>query len=203
MAAASPGEDVLKILVVGQTPPPYHGQAINTKRLLDGEYSRVKLFHVRMAFSGEMDEIGRFRFGKLLHLLAVVVRATFAKFRHGISILYYMPAGPDRVPMYRDLAILIATRWLFRRVVFQFRAAGLSELYERLTRLERFFFRLAYRRPDLAIRSSEFNPPDGEFLGAKRNIVIQNGAEDRRPSFAVRRRGRSATPSILFVGVLR
>ena len=48
---------MVRILVVGQTPPPYGGQAIMIERMLQHEYTHAKLFHVRMVFSSEIDEI--------------------------------------------------------------------------------------------------------------------------------------------------
>jgi glycosyltransferase involved in cell wall biosynthesis len=193
----------VKVLVVGQTPPPYGGQAVSIQLMLDGKYQRVQLFHVRLAFSGEMNEIGKVRIKKLWHLLVVIGAIVYARFRHAIPILYYVPAGPERVPMYRDLAILLCTRWLFKKTIFQFRAAGISELYGRLFRLERVLFRKAYFGADLGISLSEFNPPDGEALQCKRNIVVYNGLPDHYPQFAQARRPEKSQPVILFVGVLR
>ena len=48
-----------EILVVGQTPPPYHGQAVMVEKMLDGNYDDVELSHVRMAFSEDVDEVGK------------------------------------------------------------------------------------------------------------------------------------------------
>lgn len=48
------------VLVVGQTPPPIGGQAVMMERFLKGTYTRIKLVHVRLAFSNEMNEVGRF-----------------------------------------------------------------------------------------------------------------------------------------------
>ena len=49
----------VKVLIVGQTPPPYHGQAIMIERLLRAPFSRVQLFHVRMDFSESIGDVGR------------------------------------------------------------------------------------------------------------------------------------------------
>ena len=40
-----------KILVVGQTPPPYGGQANMIKYMLEGRYQDIKMYHVRMSFT--------------------------------------------------------------------------------------------------------------------------------------------------------
>ena len=50
---------MLKVLVVGQTPPPFNGQAIMIDRLLKSDPAGIELTHVRMGFSTHMNELGR------------------------------------------------------------------------------------------------------------------------------------------------
>jgi glycosyltransferase involved in cell wall biosynthesis len=193
---------MVKVLVIGQTPPPFGGQAIMIEKLLEAEYSSVQLFHVRMAFSKEMDEIGKFQWSKILHLISIVIRTIYFRFRYNISILYYPPAGPYRIPMYRDLAILLGTRWLFKRTVFHFHGSGISELYPQLPPILQFFFRLAYFHADAAIRLSEINPPDGQILQAKREFIVPNGIEDHYTHYRKSTQRQNVACQILFVGML-
>jgi glycosyltransferase involved in cell wall biosynthesis len=193
---------MISVLVVGQTPPPFHGQAIMTARLLEANFARLRLHHVPMAFSRQAGEIGRFRIGKVVHLLGVILRIIVARVRHSPTILYYPPAGPNRVPMYRDIAILVTTRWLFPRTVFHFHASGLTDLIDRLSPVERLLFRLAYDRPDCAIHLSELTPRDGERLAARSNVVVPYGEEDSFPRFADTPVGHRTVPRILFVGLV-
>src|SRR5947207_11803100 len=106
------------ILVVGQTPPPLGGQTIMIQRLLEGTYRSVKLVHVRMGFSDGLDKVGKLYPSKLLELMKVMFRIVVARLRHRADILYYPPAGPNFVPIVRDLAILFCTRWMFRKTIF-------------------------------------------------------------------------------------
>ena len=192
---------MVKVLVVGQTPPPFGGQIMMTKMLLDANYEDIRLFHAPMSFSRGMDEIGKFRFKKILKLFPLVLNIIYQRFRYGIDILYYTPAGPDLLPMYRDFAILLSTRWLFPKCVFHFHSGGGSTNYHRLGKLSRFLFRRTYFHVDSAIRLSEFSPRDGEEYRARSNIIIPNGTPDFAKGFI----RRSTTPpvKILFVGVVR
>lgn len=194
-----------KVLTVGQTPPPFGGQAISIQNILRGKYRELKLFHVRMFFSKEMDEIGKFRFIKIIKLPIVILNIIYQRFRHNIHILHYPPGGPERLPMYRDLAILLTTRFLFKKTIFYFHAEGISELYKRLYPWEQFLYRRAYWAPDLAVKQSSFGPTDGEFLQAIKNVVISNGEQDRYPKFTkLHRQNRDRpAPVLLFVGVVR
>lgn len=167
-----------RILVVGQTPPPFHGQSIMIESMLDGDYGDIELYHVRMAFSQEMDQVGVWNIRKIGELVRIIGSILHARFVHGVRILYYPPAGPNIVPVLRDLAILIATRWAFAKTIFHFHAGGVSDLYGDLGYFLRFLFRMAYFRPDLAIRVSEYAPEDGKKIKAREECVVPNGVED-------------------------
>ena len=191
-----------KILVVGQTPPPYGGQAIMIRYLLQGAYQDVKLFHVRMSFSKDMDNMGSFTIGKLFHLIHLILKIIYARLRHGIQVLYYPPCGPDMIPMLRDLAILCSTRWMFKKTIFHFHAAGISDIYQGLPTLLKIFYRWGYFKPELAIQISEYNPDDGQILLAKKKIVVPNGLEDDYASMLRVARKKHDTCTILFVGLI-
>jgi glycosyltransferase involved in cell wall biosynthesis len=191
------------VLVVGQTPPPYHGQAIGIESLVTGSYTHVELFHVRMNFSSEIGEVGRFRPKKLLHLVALVARVLWKRVATRAEILYYPPAGSDLVPVLRDLVVLASTRWAFRQTVFHFHAAGLADVYQRLPRPLRAAFRWAYFDPDLAILPAPRDPSDATFVRARRQVVVPYGVPDVPGRERSRADGARERPVILFVGALR
>lgn len=191
-----------KILVVGQTPPPYGGQAIMIDYMLKSEYQKIEFYHARMTFSNDMKEVGKFKISKLWQLANLICKVYFLKIRHNISILYYPPAGPEKIPMFRDIVILNATRWMFKEVIFHFHAAGISEMYPKLDSLLRKLFKRAYFHPDLAIRLSLLNPEDGKGLLAKREVIVPNGIKDEAKQYLPIFRKQDKIPNILFVGAL-
>lgn len=192
----------LHVLVVGQTPPPFGGQAVMIQAMLAGRYQGVVLHHVRMAFSEDMESVGRFQLRKLWVLLTTVLAVWRARIVHRTPVLYYPPSGPNKVPVLRDLILLGAVRWMFRRTVFHFHASGVSDFAPLLPVALRPLFRLAYGRPDLAIRTAEQNPDDGAVLEARRSIVVPNGVPDGRGTVAERTAGPGEPLVILFTGVL-
>ena len=194
---------ITKILLVGQTPPPYGGQAIMQQEARAGKYKNIKFIHAPLAFSKDMDEVGKFKLTKLFHLIYVICNIIFLKFRHKIKILYYPPAGPHKIPVYRDMAILISVRWLFNKTVFHFHAGGVSKLYKKLTVLERFFFKKAYFYPDLSIILSEKNPEDGQFFKTKKNAIIPYGIYDHFPKYKNLKPEKKEPPVLLYVGAIR
>ncbi|MBN1102442.1 MAG: glycosyltransferase family 4 protein [Deltaproteobacteria bacterium] len=193
----------VRVLIVGQTPPPYYGQALSIERILRGRYKRLSLFHVRMAFSKRIEDVGKFGLNKIGHLLHVIFSITYQRLRYRIAVLYYPPAGPHKTPMYRDLAILLSTRWLFKKTVFCFHMTGLFELYHKMSPFLRFLFRRAYFGADLAMQLSVLNASDGHHLRAKKTVVIPHGIEDSYSTFRGKPGRRKEVPNMLFVGIIR
>ena len=191
-----------KILVVGQTPPPYHGQAVMIEKILQGEYDNVKLYHVRMHFSTEINQIGRFRISKLFHLIRVIINIYFYRFVYGPKIIYYPPSGPVINAVARDMFILFSTRWLFKRTIFQFFAGGISEIYSDLQPIVKFFFRKSFFAPDVAIRPADYGPDDVTLLQAKRVYTINWATHENYARFADEYNDRNKQ-NILFVGALK
>jgi glycosyltransferase involved in cell wall biosynthesis len=189
------------ILVVAQTPPPLHGQAIMIHSFIEGTYSDFHLIHVRMDFSRSIDEVGTFSFRKLGVLFRVLVGIVGGRW-HGVDVLYYPPAGPKRNAILRDMVLLGATRWMFRKTVFHFHAAGLCEFYPRLRWWERPLFRLAYRRPDLAIFTAGSTSSEAALLEARSVAIVPCGVEDEAAGYLAAGAREMEPPMILFAGVL-
>jgi glycosyltransferase involved in cell wall biosynthesis len=190
----------LKILVVAQTPPPFHGQAIMTEYFLQGAYDRIELHHIRMAFSEDIEQVGRAGLGKVFHLFALIGRIAAARVRLAPDVLYFPPAGPNLVPFLRDCVLLIATRWMFPRTAFHFHAAGLPGLFDRLPGALKILFRLAYRRPHVAISISKDGLRDAAFLGARRTALVPNGIPDVWQDRPLQR--NHPIPQILFLAMV-
>jgi glycosyltransferase involved in cell wall biosynthesis len=192
-----------KILVIGQTPPPYHGQAIMIKTMLEGNYPDIRLFHIRMSFSREMNEIGKFKIGKFFHLFLIILKAYWYRIIYNINILYYPPSGPDKFPVIRDIIILASIRWMFKKTIFHFHAAGISEIGPKFINFLGILFNASFFKPDIAIRLSKFNPQDGKYLNTRKEIIIPNGVEDNFYLFSRNFKKPFGACEILFVGMIR
>lgn len=168
---------------------------------LEGHYQEFRLFHVRLAYSEDMDSVGKFALRKVFVLGSTIVRVWWARLQYRTSVLYYPPSGPNLVPVLRDIVFLCATRWMFRHTVFHYHAGGVSSFEDRLPTILRPLFRMAYRNADLAIRTAPQNPEDGRSLGVRMDVVVPNGIPDMRGTVkeAVAEEG---SLTILFTGVL-
>jgi glycosyltransferase involved in cell wall biosynthesis len=191
------------LVIVGPTPPPYGGQTVMLQALIDSKDSVFPDYDwwvVPVRFSQALDQHGKFRLRKVLHLIALVARVAAISLTRRPRILYYTPAGPTTLPVLRDIIVLCILRPLFHVTVFHFHAAGVSETYRRLPRVARPLFRRAYWHADLAIKVSPSAPDDPANLRARVITTIPNGIEDLTA-------GRRAGPpgkvaQLLFVGLV-
>ena len=60
------------------------------QELLNGRYERIRLFHVRLAFSDDMESVGKFALRKVW-VLFTILRVWIARFKYGTPVLYYPP----------------------------------------------------------------------------------------------------------------
>jgi glycosyltransferase involved in cell wall biosynthesis len=192
----------ISVTSVGQTPPPFGGQAIMIDLVVHGHYCRLRFHHVRLVFSRTMGSVGRFQFRKVLHVGSVIFRTLWSRFRFKTQILYYPPGGQGALPFVRDVVLLGATRWAFKGLVLHFHAGG---LHDRLSRLPWWLRRLClavYSCPRCAIVLSRSGSSDVGCLSPRRVAVIPNGIADAFPDYR-HPRGQTLDPlRILFVGVL-
>ena len=195
-----------KILVLGQTPPPFGGQAIMIEKLLNIKDKDIELYHVKMSFSSNMAEVGTFKFSKIIHLIKIIVLCYFYKFRFKINILYYPPAGPNLVPILRDFFVLFFVRPIFKYTILHFHAGGISEYLQKKKSPIFNFFKIIYKKPTISIRLSKLNPNDGNYFNTLSDYIIPYGIEDNflkiKNIYGPRNKFNSNI-TILYVGVLK
>lgn len=190
-----------KILVVGQTPPPFGGQAMMIRYMLDAKFSRLKLYHVRMFFSREFNDRGKFSLYKVTHLFTIIIRIWIVKFRYNISTLYYPLSSAPKIALLRDVIILGCTRFLFQEVVYHFHAAGISEELPNYPNGLRQLCYWVLKKPTLGITSSEHNPKDTSYLQSKRAEIIPLGIPDSNLSES-RIFKKKENLTVMFMGLL-
>jgi glycosyltransferase involved in cell wall biosynthesis len=168
----------IDILVVGQTPPPYHGQAVMIKLFLEGPYKEIRLHHLRMAYSANIAEVGKFNSRKVIHLFELIYKTFRLRRQIGPCHLKYPPAGPNLIPILRDVVYLLSTRWLFRGTFFVYHAGGVAERVAKLPVPLRMLARRAYDKADVSVRLSLYSPDDAGAFQSRKTYVIPNALPD-------------------------
>ena len=147
-------------------------------------------------------DIGRWRPGKILTVLAACFRAVDARFSHHCDTLYYVPAPGKRGALYRDWVVMLLCRPFFRKLVLHFHTGGLGDwLATQATAPERGMTRLLLGRANLAIVLSESLRADAAALSARRIAVVPNGIADPCPDWTPRPAGQRSVFQVLFLGL--
>jgi glycosyltransferase involved in cell wall biosynthesis len=170
--------DMVRVLVIGKTPPPYRGAPIMLEFLVRNPMQGVDVQFLRIELSTDDSQAGTFRWKKLFRLFLFIVRIIYARVMHNSQILYCAPAGFPKTTVLRDAAILCATRPFFRKTVLHFHTCGYRELYEQLPKWQRWIFRRGIFHADGVIRLSSLSPDNGQHLEARREYVVPNGIDD-------------------------
>jgi len=186
------------ILLVGQTPPPFHGQSVVTGMLFDHDWGGLRVERLRMAYSDSIDDVGKAGVGKVLHLLSLIWQTWILVLKKHPEVLYYLPASANKTPVIRDIIYLAAVRWLFSKTVFHYHAGGLPEYLKSSGVLGKVAKRI-YANADLSIDVIETSPATGSLLLSKKSIVVRNGLDVELCSS---NRDKIDIIQILYVGVL-
>lgn len=168
------------VVLVGQVPPPTHGQAIANRYLVEGRYDGVRLHLVPMRFSVDLADVGRFRWGKVLHLVDVVVRLWWLALRRRRDVLVMSLGLRNRLPLLRDAAILLLSRPFYRVTVLHVHSGGWGEQLDRLPRPVRRVVERAYGGAGLVIYLDE-SLRDDALSDQGQVAYLPCGVEDPRP----------------------
>jgi glycosyltransferase involved in cell wall biosynthesis len=184
----------MKLVVFAYKPPPHHGQSYMVGQMLEGfggdqrngskgSPFGIECYHVNANFASDIEDLGRFRPGKVLKLVQFVAEALWCRWRYGASNFYYVPAPNLKTPVIRDWVILLLCRPFFRRTIFYWHAAGLGEW---LPSQPRWFQRLthcALDHADLSMAPSRFAIDDAQKFRLQRSAVVPYGVPDPCPHF--------------------
>ena len=151
---------------MGQTPPPWHGQAVATQILFDHDWPGFEVHRLRMEFSEEMLDVGRFQWKKIRHLFRLIRKARSILREYPGCVLFYPPASAKWIPFIRDVIFLTSVRHLAGATVFIFHASGLP-LFCQMGGLRHALARMAYRDADVALEVSQELVPPHEVFAAR------------------------------------
>ena len=184
------GMDQLRLLILGQIPPPFHGQSVMIEKIINMNSEFLKIHYLKMGYSKEIDEVGRFSFRKVITLFHLLLNVKKIVKENKIEAIYYPPAGTGFIPIIRDIITLLFIRKFGIKLILHFHAMGLECSYKKMGALLRFFFERAYFKPDLCICISESNIDEIKFLqpldvkvvnygqGSKKNRATPDANED-------------------------
>ena len=165
----------------------------------------IECYHVNSRVSQKLEDIGGFRFSKLLLIVGYCLQAIWYRFRYGAENFYYVPAPGKSSALYRDWLVLLLCRPFFKRVILHWHASGLAKWLETTAMMRsRVLTYFAAKQVDLSIVLSKYGRTDADKLYPLRVAVVGNGIPDPCPDFIgrllPRRRARLQARRLLMLG---
>lgn len=186
------------VFIVGQVPPPIHGQSVVIQRISQLHCEDFELRVIPLNCSSEIESVGVFQLKKIWTTLGVAIRLSREVRRDDRdALVYYPPASPHLIPVLRDILFFCIARLTVRKWLFHFHAGGLPEYLSasRIRRLARWF----YPRPEVNVSlSQESALSPGDFFGGE-DRCVPLGME---VPLTFKERAHSSSPHLLFVGNL-
>lgn len=161
----------------------------------------IAVEHLPFQFTTAWDKARTVRIGKVLELLAVLVRLLRLRAREPIDLIIFPIGGPHLIAVIRDVLLLPSMILASDRVVLNIHAGGIAEMLPRLPSLVKKVAGAIYGRCDGAIVLTDFGRADALALGISNTVVVPNTIPDRYSSEQVQRVTDRA-PSLLYVGHL-
>ncbi len=168
----------MKILILAQIPPPFHGQSIIQQYLVNAKWNWCEKNFIRLDFSKSIEEIGKFNFIKIFRLSNIIFKVWRIQLKGRMDIIFYPPTGPHKIPFSRDIITLCFIRWCSKKIIFQFHAGGFDILYHKLNLIEKYLAIKAYKNPDAAIILEPNLESEISWIKPKKVYVVPNGVED-------------------------
>ena len=189
-------------VLVGQTPPPFHGQAVAMDILMRHDWGELECERVPIRYSEELKAVGKFQLSKFKELFRVIRATLDASKKFEKPILYYLPASPDWIPLVRDALFLLAVRGAFRGTIYHFHAGGVPEFFEDKPLVSSLLKRI-YGKPLVAVEIADVGLSEAEFFEAQKRSLVKNGLKVGLEARAPRVREDSEKKfSGLFLGTL-
>jgi len=188
-----------KIVILAQTPPPYHGQAVILSALVDAKWDWCEKKHIRLNYSENIEDVGRFSFRKVYKMIKVIHSVYKEKKSGQINIIVYPPAPARRVPFFRDVITLFFIRKWAKKTVFHFHSGGFNKIVSGFSPLEKLIARKIYGKAEAVVLSSYFQKKEVGWLKLNDAYINASGIEDE---YASRKLVRNEKPIILSMGLL-
>jgi len=193
-----------KILIIGQTPPPYGGQIIHIGKIVSiFEKNKIEFQLIRMFFSEDMNENGKFSFKKIWKLLFLQIQTLYKLASYRPDYVYYPLSGCEKIPVYRDIVMLFFVRLFGFKTIFHFHAGGIAEIYPRLNFFMQKLFKFIFFKSGHSICMSKSGLKDPQFLESKNIEIIPYGVERSENEIKPDKYDMNKKCQVLFVGVCR
>ncbi len=166
------------ITFVAQLPPPVHGQAVADAELSRTVGDGLELHVVPMRFASDVDDIGRFRLGKVVAALGLLIAVLRIRLRHGGDVLVWSLGARSRLPVLRDGILLALLRPAFDRTVLHLHTGDYGERIEAEPAPIRRLLHRAFGRAEIILLDPELDHARARLPDPVAVHYLNYGVED-------------------------
>lgn len=191
------------ILVVGPTPPPYHGNSIFTRQLLASPAVRAActVVHLETADRRPLENMGRFDLENVRLALLHAGRLVRLIRRHRPDLVY-LGISQNALAYLRDAVLILLARAFGCRVATHLHGSEFREFYQASHPAMRWLVRITSRRlAGAAVLSPGLRPIYRGIIPEPRVHTVPNGVEDPFPA-GPPTRDAPAPVTITYLGML-
>lgn len=191
-----------QILAIGMLPPPLGGQAVMFEAAVAELRNVASVDVVDIQAQSNIGESGKLGFGKVAWFANLIIRELLPRRRRSYDILYFNPAGPNRLALIKDIVILSLIRPRVKKRIYHFHATGIGALIAKQPAVIRHLAERTLFHPDLAIRCADVSPNDAEYYRARASKIIANGIPDPMAAYRGRTRREAGRLQLVFIGAM-
>lgn len=191
-------------VIIGPTPPPYHGMSIFTRQILNSATVRAayELVHLDTADRRPSDNMGRFELTNVVLGVSHAARLAWMMVRHRPSIVY-VEVSQNTWAYVRDAVFITLGRALGGRVVTHLHGSDLRAFYERSNPAMRWLIRWTSRKlAGAAVLGEELRGIYDGLVVPERIHSVPNGVPDPFPGGPTRRRAPGSAVTVSYLGTL-
>lgn len=192
-----------RVVIIGPTPPPFHGMSVFTRQLLDSPVlaEAYELIHLDTADRRESDNMGRFELGNVVLGLRHGSRLAWLMVRHRPEIVY-VEISQNTWAYLRDTIFIVLGRLLGGRVVTHLHGSDLRAFYERSNAAMRWLIRRTSRMLEAAaVLGEDLRGIYDGLVVPERIHSVPNGVPDPFPD-GLPRRDRGSPVTVAYLGTL-
>ena len=174
------GDEFKRVLIVGPTPPPFHGVAVFIRDILAGAqaFQPWLVEHLDTSDRRDAENLGRWDADNLILGFSNLAQLAARLLRHRHRLVY-IPISQNIPAFLRDAWFIMSARLLGARVAVQLHGGYFRTFYEQSPGWFRALARFTLRRAAvLIVLSEEFRPIFSGLVDAEKIHVVENGVPD-------------------------
>lgn len=130
----------VRLLLIGGTPPPYHGVSIYTENLLEilERQDSINIVHIETSDKrSDLDNLGRIDTTNVVVALSAVARVIKYCLTFKPDVVY-LPISQSAIPFFRDALFILIGKLTGAKVVVHLHGSGFEDFFQQATPVTKF-----------------------------------------------------------------